>query len=240
MTNFFPEALIHSKSQDSRIVGEHYNRGNDFFGWFLGEAMVYTAAWFETPETTLEDAQYKKIDRCCEKLQLKKGETLLDIGCGWGTFVARAAREFGVEDPRRHPRARSRSTSAPTASRSTASQSRAKVEVCDYRNVPRQVRQDRQPRDGRARRHQEPRHVLREGPRPPRRRRPLRPPVDGHPRPLQPAEPAHGALAPARRSDLGALHGALHLPGRRREPAALRHAPRRRERGLRDRRTSRT
>ena len=45
VTNFFPETLIHSKSQDSRVVGEHYNRGNDFFGWCLGEAMVYTAAW---------------------------------------------------------------------------------------------------------------------------------------------------------------------------------------------------
>ncbi|HXS17739.1 MAG TPA: class I SAM-dependent methyltransferase [Polyangiaceae bacterium] len=96
-TNFLPEVAIHSKSQDSRIVSEHYNRGNDFFGWCLGEAMVYTAAWFEQPDQPLELAQYRKIDRCCQKLQLKRGETLLDIGCGWGTFVARAAREFGAK-----------------------------------------------------------------------------------------------------------------------------------------------
>jgi cyclopropane-fatty-acyl-phospholipid synthase len=58
--------------------------------------MVYTAAWFETPGTSLEDAQHRKIMRCCEKLRLGVNETLLDIGCGWGTFVATAARDFGV------------------------------------------------------------------------------------------------------------------------------------------------
>ncbi|MDB4942827.1 MAG: hypothetical protein JWP97_2361, partial [Labilithrix sp.] len=97
VTNFFPEVLIHSKKQDKRIVGDNYNRGNDFYNWFLGEAMVYTSAWFQTPETTLEQAQYDKIDHCCDKLLLKPGETLLDIGCGWGTFVARAAKERGVK-----------------------------------------------------------------------------------------------------------------------------------------------
>jgi cyclopropane fatty-acyl-phospholipid synthase-like methyltransferase len=96
LTNFLPEVTLHSRKQDSRIVGDHYNRGNDFFGWFLGESMVYTAASFETPAMSLEDAQHRKIDRCCAKLRLSAGESLLDIGCGWGTFVARAARDFGV------------------------------------------------------------------------------------------------------------------------------------------------
>ena len=133
-TNFFPEALIHSKSQDSRIVGEHYNRGNDFFSWCLGEAMVYTAAWYETPETSLEDAQYKKIDRCCEKLQLKKGETLLDIGCGWGTFVARAAREFGAKT-RGVTLAQEQVDFGTDRIKKYGVENLAKVEVCDYRNV---------------------------------------------------------------------------------------------------------
>jgi cyclopropane fatty-acyl-phospholipid synthase-like methyltransferase len=96
-TNFFPEVLIHSKKQDKRVVGDNYNRGNDFYGWFLGEAMVYTSAWYPTAETSLEQAQYAKIDHCCDKLHLKPGETLLDIGCGWGTFVARAAKERKVK-----------------------------------------------------------------------------------------------------------------------------------------------
>ncbi len=133
-TNFLPEVTIHSKAQDSRIVSEHYNRGNDFFEWCLGEAMVYTAASFETPDMSLEQAQYRKIDRACEKLQLKSGETLLDIGCGWGTFVARAAREFGAK------------TYGVTLAQEQVNfgteriakygvADRAKVEVCDYRNI---------------------------------------------------------------------------------------------------------
>ena len=134
LTNFFPEVLIHSKSQDSRIVGEHYNRGNDFFGWFLGEAMVYTAAWYETPETSLEDAQYKKIDRCCDKLELKKGETLLDIGCGWGTFVARAARDYGVESYG-VTLAQEQVDFGTERIKQYGVADRARVEVCDYRNV---------------------------------------------------------------------------------------------------------
>ena len=133
-TNFFPEALIHSKSQDSRIVGEHYNRGNDFFGWCLGEAMVYTAAWYETPETTLEQAQYKKIDRCCEKMNLKKGETLLDIGCGWGTFVARAAREFGAKTLG-VTLAQEQVDFGTDRIKKYGVEDLAKVKVCDYRNV---------------------------------------------------------------------------------------------------------
>lgn len=134
ITNLLPEVMIHSKSQDSRIVGEHYNRGNDFFDWFLGEAMVYTAAWFETPDMSLEDAQYKKIDRCCEKLELKKGETLLDIGCGWGTFVARSARDFGVK-ARGVTLAQEQVDFGTERIKKYGVADRAKVEVCDYRNV---------------------------------------------------------------------------------------------------------
>ena len=133
-TNFLPEVLLHSKGQDSRIVGEHYNRGNDFFGWCLGEAMVYTAAWYETPETTLEQAQYKKIDRCCEKLRLKKGETLLDIGCGWGTFVARAAREFGA-NTHGVTLAKEQVDFGTDRIKAYGVSDHARVEVCDYRNV---------------------------------------------------------------------------------------------------------
>jgi cyclopropane fatty-acyl-phospholipid synthase-like methyltransferase len=133
-TNFFPEALIHSKSQDSRIVGEHYNRGNDFFTWFLGEAMVYTAAWFENPDVPLEQAQYKKIDRACQKLRLKEGETLLDIGCGWGTFVARAAKEFGAKSYG-VTLAQEQVNFGTDRINAYGVADRAKVEVCDYRNV---------------------------------------------------------------------------------------------------------
>jgi cyclopropane fatty-acyl-phospholipid synthase-like methyltransferase len=133
-TNFFPEVLIHSKDQDSRVVGEHYNRGNDFFGWFLGEAMVYTAAWYKDPSVSLEDAQYAKIDRACRKLQLKKGESLLDIGCGWGTFVARAARDFGA-NAYGVTLAKEQVEFGTDRIKKYGVQDHAKVEVCDYRNI---------------------------------------------------------------------------------------------------------
>lgn len=133
-TNFLPEVAIHSKAQDSRIVSEHYNRGNDFFEWCLGEAMVYTAASFETPDMPLEQAQYRKIDRACQKLQLKPGETLLDIGCGWGTFVARSAKEFGAKSYGVTLAQEQVNFGTDRIAKYGVSD-RAKVEVCDYRNV---------------------------------------------------------------------------------------------------------
>ncbi len=97
LTNFVPEAVIHSKSQDERIVREHYDRGDDFFEWFLGERMIYTCAFFENANETLEQAQDNKMNLVCQKLQLDPGERLLDIGCGWGTLSRHAAKYYGVD-----------------------------------------------------------------------------------------------------------------------------------------------
>jgi sphingolipid C9-methyltransferase len=96
-TNFIPEVAIHSKKQDERIVREHYDRGNDFFEYFLGDRMVYTSGFFLNGKETLEQAQDQKIDLVCQKLMVKPGEKLLDIGCGWGTLARRAAQKFGVD-----------------------------------------------------------------------------------------------------------------------------------------------
>src|SRR6185436_7851313 len=96
VTNFVPEVAIHSKKQDERIVREHYDRGNDFFGWFLGERMVYTSGFFQNGNETLEQAQDNKMDLVCRKLQLEAGHRMLDIGCGWGTLVSHAARYYGA------------------------------------------------------------------------------------------------------------------------------------------------
>jgi sphingolipid C9-methyltransferase len=137
VTRFLPEVAIHSKQQDRRIVREHYDRGNDFFEWFLGERMVYTSAFFETPGQTLEEAQDNKLNLVCRKVQLQPGERLLDIGCGWGTLIRHAAEHYGAD-----------ATGVTIAERQTelgneriqgrGLQHRARVLCLDYRDIPAQ------------------------------------------------------------------------------------------------------
>ncbi len=94
---FIPQVTIHSKKQDERVIRDHYDRGNDFFGSFLGDRMIYTSAFFKTGNEDLETAQDQKLDLVCQKMQLKKGERLLDIGCGWGTLAAHSAKYYGTD-----------------------------------------------------------------------------------------------------------------------------------------------
>ncbi len=77
-------------------VQYHYDLGNDFFKLWLDQTMSYSSAYFKAPGDTLEQAQLQKIDHTLQKLQLKEGESLLDIGCGWGWMIIKAAREYGV------------------------------------------------------------------------------------------------------------------------------------------------
>src|ERR1043165_9398931 len=94
---FIPQVTIHSKAQDERVIRSHYDRGNDFFGGFLGDRMIYTSAFFKTGLEDLESAQDNKLNLVCQKLQIKPGERLLDIGCGWGTLIAHAAKYYGAD-----------------------------------------------------------------------------------------------------------------------------------------------
>ena len=206
VTNFIPEVAIHSKAQDERIVREHYDRGNDFFGWFLGERMIYTSAFFLNPGETLEEAQDNKLNLVCQKLQLQRGERLLDIGCGWGTLACHAARYYGA-DATGVTIAQNQAQFGNQRAKDWGVADSARILCSDYRDIPNdQVRQDLEPRDGRARRRQEPQGVLRAGLRPADRRRPVLPAVD---RPAPRPAP--------RRPDLGPVHEQVHLPRRGRE-----------------------
>jgi cyclopropane fatty-acyl-phospholipid synthase-like methyltransferase len=94
---FIPELLTHSRAQDMDQVRDHYDRGDDFYRAFLGPMMVYTSGMFFDPENnSLEDAQTNKLNTVLNKIHLQKGERLLDLGCGWGTLLKHAAKEFGA------------------------------------------------------------------------------------------------------------------------------------------------
>ena len=87
----------HSRERDRQAIQYHYSRSNDFFALFLDAYMVYSCAYFLTPDEDLDTAQERKLDYICRKLRLRPGERLLDIGCGWGGLVIYAAQHYGVE-----------------------------------------------------------------------------------------------------------------------------------------------
>jgi cyclopropane-fatty-acyl-phospholipid synthase len=70
---------------------------NAFYAQWLGEGMVYSCAYFEHGDESLDEAQLKKIDHILRKIRLQPGQRLLDIGCGWGALVLRAAQQFGAQ-----------------------------------------------------------------------------------------------------------------------------------------------
>lgn len=96
LSKFIPMILTHTIDIDKKEIGDVYNRGNDFYRYFLGPRMLYTSGLFFNEEESLETAQDNKMNIACQKIHLKRGEKLLDIGCGWGTFICYAAEKFGA------------------------------------------------------------------------------------------------------------------------------------------------
>ena len=84
------------EAEEAKDIHLHYDLGNDFFALWLDKTMSYSCGYFETPQDSLARAQEQKIEHSLRKLRLKQGETLLDIGCGWGALVIRAAREYDI------------------------------------------------------------------------------------------------------------------------------------------------
>ena len=92
-----PPGRLHSKARDSKAISHHYDVSNRFYEWVLGPSMAYTCAVYATKDTTLEEAQAAKHELVAQKLALKPGMRLLDVGCGWGGMVMHAAAEHGVK-----------------------------------------------------------------------------------------------------------------------------------------------
>jgi cyclopropane-fatty-acyl-phospholipid synthase len=113
--SFIPELLMHTRSQgrtcglvllewtlivslDEEQVRDHYDRGDDFYSWFLGSRMIYTSGIIGdvNKEETLEQLQDNKLAVVCEKIGIQKGDRILDLGCGWGTLAKYASVYYGA------------------------------------------------------------------------------------------------------------------------------------------------
>jgi len=89
-------AIARSLPKEKADIEHHYGRGNEFYELYLDKKLQYSCGYFRTPEDTLDQAQEQKIAHTVRKLDLRKGQRLLDIGCGWGHLMFHAAQEYGV------------------------------------------------------------------------------------------------------------------------------------------------
>lgn len=127
-------SFSHTRESDSDAIQYHYDVSNAFYAEWLDERMVYSCGYFENGDETLAEAQVKKIDHILTKIQLQPGQRLLDIGCGWGALVLRAAQKFGAQcvgvtlSKNQHALARERVKAA-------GLEDRIDIRLQDYRDV---------------------------------------------------------------------------------------------------------
>ncbi|HTZ40248.1 MAG TPA: cyclopropane-fatty-acyl-phospholipid synthase family protein [Syntrophales bacterium] len=132
----------HSKERDRRAVTYHYDVSNDFYRLWLDRNMVYSCAYFTSPDDDIDTAQERKLDYTCRKMRLRPGDCLLDIGCGWGALILHAAKRYGVQ-------ARGITLSAPQAElagehiRDAGMTGSCRADVADYRDLDERETYDR-------------------------------------------------------------------------------------------------
>lgn len=125
----------HSRKQDRRDIAYHYDVGNDFYRLWLDEQLVYSCAYFARGDEDLATAQAAKLDHILTKLRLAPGERLLDIGCGWGALVIRAALRHGAY-AHGITLSREQCEFAQQRVRELGLQDRVTIELRDYRDMP--------------------------------------------------------------------------------------------------------
>lgn len=118
-------------------IADHYDMGNDFFGAFMGPLMIYTSAIYHGLHQTLEQAQTNKLDTICEKLHLKPGQRMLDIGCGWGTLARHAASRFKARSIGVTLSKEGAAWCREQNAKEGLSQEQCDILMCDYREIPR-------------------------------------------------------------------------------------------------------
>ncbi|HMJ11704.1 MAG TPA: cyclopropane-fatty-acyl-phospholipid synthase family protein [Polyangiaceae bacterium] len=135
--DFLRQKLSHSRSADRADVAPNYDRGNDFYGWFLGESMLYTSALFRDSSESLESGQRRKLETVCDYVHMSPGDRHLDIGCGWGTLLAHAATQHGTHSTG-VTLSKAQAAWAIDLARQANVADRVRVLVDDYRNLPRE------------------------------------------------------------------------------------------------------
>jgi cyclopropane-fatty-acyl-phospholipid synthase len=132
----------HSKEQDRQAIHYHYDLPAEFYALWLDSGMVYSCAYFSSPDEDLDSAQIRKLDYICRKLRIRPGERLLDLGCGWGALILHAASHYGAECV-------GITLSVPQAEiarkrlREAGLNDRCRVEVSDYRDIDHEVQYDK-------------------------------------------------------------------------------------------------
>lgn len=129
-----PGGRLHSRRRDADAVTYHYDVSNEFYRLWLDSRMCYSCAYFQTPGESIDEAQANKLEYICRKLRLKPGERLLDLGCGWGSLVLHAAKNFDI---------RAMGITLSTAQAKWAKrriqqaglEKQCRVEVADYRDI---------------------------------------------------------------------------------------------------------
>jgi cyclopropane-fatty-acyl-phospholipid synthase len=89
--------ISNTTKRSKENVSFHYDIGNDFYKLWLDETMTYSCGYFKTSNDSLKTAQQNKVGYILKKLNLQAGQTLLDIGCGWGELIITAAKRYGVK-----------------------------------------------------------------------------------------------------------------------------------------------
>jgi cyclopropane-fatty-acyl-phospholipid synthase len=125
----------HTKRDDREAIQHHYDVSNEFYALWLDPRMVYSCAYFREEGDSLEAAQLQKLDHICRKLRLSPGEKFLDIGCGWGALVMRAAEKYGV-DATGITLSENQFRLATERIRAAGLQGHCRVLLMDYRDAP--------------------------------------------------------------------------------------------------------
>jgi cyclopropane-fatty-acyl-phospholipid synthase len=134
--------VVHQRRNNRANISHHYDVSNAFYRRFLDSRMVYSCAYFRTPEDTLDVAQANKLDHICRKLRLAPGEKFLDIGCGWGALIFWAAENYGV-DATGITLSQNQLEHVQGEIAKRGLEGRVRVELLDYQDLPDEERYDK-------------------------------------------------------------------------------------------------